>query len=421
MSQLKKLKEERARVATEMRAMYDLAEKENRGFNAQEDEHWKKADADIEALDTRIANAEKLEQREALLNQSSGLQAGGNIPNQENRAGDQGDPNKVNESATFRSWLRSGMEDLTPEQRQWMQGRRIDSKEVRALAAGANNAGGFAVAQDFYNKLEVAMKLWGGMLNVSEILRTDTGALLPMPTLNWTSLVATIIGENAQSTLDASTPFGAVNLGAYTYRTLVLPISYEFLQDSAFGENTIIDAFGEQLGRGLNAHLTTGTGTGQPQGIVTAATSGKVGVVGQTLSVIYDDLVDLEHSVDPAYRQNAKWMLHDSGLKVIKKLKDLNGLPLFVPAVSGAAYDTILSYPYQINQDMPVMAANAKSIVFGRLDKYKTRIVRDVTMLRLVERYADFLQVGFLGFMRADGKLLDAGTNPVKYYQNSAT
>lgn len=421
MSQLKKLREERARVAQEMRTMYDLAEKENRGFNAQEDEQWKKAEADIEALDVRIANAEKLEQREALLGQSQGLLAGGDIPNAENRAGEHGDPNKIDEAATFRNWLRSGMEDLTLEQRQWMQGRRVDSKEVRALAAGTNNAGGFTVAQDFYNKLEIAMKMWGGMLNVSEILRTDTGATLPMPTLNWTTLVATIIGENVQSTLDTSTPFGAVNLGAYTYRTLVLPISYEFLQDSAFGEGTIIDAFGEQLGRGLNAHLTTGTGTGQPQGIVTAATSGKVGTTGQTLTVIYDDLVDLEHSVDPAYRANAKWMLHDSSLKVIKKLKDLNGLPLFVPAVSGAAYDTILSYPYQINQDMPVMAANAKSIVFGRLDKYKTRIVKDVTMLRLVERYADFLQVGFLGFMRADGKLLDAGTNPVKFYQNSAT
>lgn len=419
MSQLKKLREERARVATEMRAMYDLAEKENRGFNAQEDEQWKKAEADIEALDIRIANAEKLEQREAMLSASTGLMAGGN--NLGDQGENRGDSNQIDESATFRSWLRSGMEDLTVEQRQWMQGRRVDSKEVRALAAGTNNAGGFTVAQDFYNKLEIAMKMWGGMLNVSEILRTDTGAVLPMPTLNWTTLVATIIGENVQSTLDTSTPFGAVNLGAYTYRTLVLPISYEFLQDSAFGEGTIIDAFGEQLGRGLNAHLTTGTGTGQPQGIVTAAVSGKVGTTGQTLTVIYDDLVDLEHSVDPAYRQTAKWMFHDSSLKVIKKLKDGNGLPLFVPAVSGAAYDTILSYPYQINQDMPVMAANAKSIVFGRLDKYKTRIVRDVTMLRLVERYADFLQVGFLGFMRADGKLLDAGTNPVKFYQNSAT
>jgi len=212
------------------------------------------------------------------------------------------------------------------------------------------------------------------------------------------------------------------NLGAYTYRTPVLPISYEFLQDSAFNESTIIDAFAESLGRGVNAHLTTGTGSSQPQGIVTASASGKVGTTGQTVSVIYDDLVDLEHSIDPAYRASGcKWMFHDNTLKVLKKIKDTTGLPLFVPAVSGPAVDTIMGYQFQINQDMPVMAANAKSMLFGRMDKYKTRIVRDVTMLRLTERYADYLQVGFIGFMRADGKLLDAGTNPVKYYQNSAT
>jgi HK97 family phage major capsid protein len=421
MSQLKQLREERARVATEMRSMYDAAEKENRGFNAQEDEQWKKAETDISALDVRIANAEKLEQREAMLNQSAGLFAGGNNQEQEQRGGQDQEGNGINEGDTFRSWLRAGMEDLSLEQRQWMQGRRVDSKEVRALASGTNAAGGFTVAQDFYNQLEVAMKMWGGMLNVAEIIRSATGAALPMPTLNWTAKVASIIGENVQSTLNTDTPFGSVTLNAYTYRTEILPMSYEFLQDSAFPEGRIIDAYGEQLGRGLNAHLTTGTGTGQPQGIVTAATSGKVGTTGQTLTVIYDDLVDLEHAVDPAYRPNAKWMFHDSTLKVLKKLKDSTGLPLFVPAVSGAAYDTILSYPYQINQDMPVMAANAKSIVFGRLDKYKARIVRDMTMVRLVERYADFLQVGFIGFLRADGKLLDAGTNPVKFYQNSAT
>lgn len=413
---LKELKEKRASIATQMRALYDNAEKEERGFNADEQTKWAEMEADIESIDQRIATAEGLEKREGFLSQSAGTQAG---QQQEHRQ--EQNENSVDESAVFRSFLVGGMGDLTPEQRSYMQQRQVSANEMRDLGVGAGNTGGYTVPEDFMKRLEVAMKAWGGMLEVSEILRTDTGADLPMPTLNTTSAVASIVGENTQSSKDSSTPFGVANLGSYTYRTPVLAISYALLQDSAFGESQIIDPFAEQLGRGLNAHLTTGTGSGQPEGIVTASASGAVGTTGQTTTVTYDDLVELEHSVDPAYRANAKFMFHDSSLKVIKKLKDGNGLPLFVPGVQGAAYDTILGYGYQINQDMPTMAANAKSILFGRLDKYKTRIVRDVSMLRLTERYADFLQVGFLGFMRADGKLLDAGANPVKYYQNSAT
>lgn len=414
---LKKLREERARIVTEMRQMINSAEKETRGLNADEQLKWDKMDNDITDLDKRIADIEKLEIRESLLRQSAGsiaqLQAG---QHQEQR-----ETGSIDETATFRSWLRNGMEEMTPEQRQFMRGRAVNGPEFRALSSGTGNTGGFTVAQDFYNQLEVAMKMWGGMLDVAEIIRTDTGATLPMPTLNWTTAVATIVGENVAGSLDATTPFGSINLSSFTYRTPILPVSYEFLQDSAFNESTIIDAFGEQLGRGLNAHLTTGTGTGQPQGIITGATSGKVGTTGQTTSVIYDDLIDLEHSVDPAYRVNAKFMMHDTSLKVVKKIKDTTGVPIFIHDVTSAMKNTILGYPVQINQDVAVMAANAKSIAFGRLDKYKVRIVRDVVMLRLTERYADSLQVGFIGFLRADGRLLDAGTNPVKYYTNSAT
>jgi HK97 family phage major capsid protein len=106
---------------------------------------------------------------------------------------------------------------------------------------------------------------------------------------------------------------------------------------------------------------------------------------------------------------------------MVKKLKDTQGRPLFQPGLANKEPDTINGYPYQINQSMAVMAANAKSIAFGQLSKYFIRNVAQIEVLRLTERYADFGQVGFLAFSRADGNLLDAGTNPVKYYANSAT
>jgi HK97 family phage major capsid protein len=160
---------------------------------------------------------------------------------------------------------------------------------------------------------------------------------------------------------------------------------------------------------------------------VTASASGKVGTTGQTLTVTYDDLVDLVHSIDPLYRgPRARFMLHDSSLKVIQKLKDTQNRPIWVaglgePSLAAPNPSTILGYPYTINPDMPVMAANAKSILFGDFSNYLVREVTDFTVLRLVERYAEYLQVAFIGFQRVDGNLINAGTNPIKFYQNSAT
>ena len=414
---LKELYEKRAKLVADARAIVKRADDEKRGITAEENAQVDAFLAESDTVKADIERCERLEERERVLNESArpDRQSGREDVSGKKTAGDE------EYRAAFGSFLRNGMADVSPEHRSLLQARRNDSKEVRAFSAGTGNTGGYTVPQDFLRQLEVAMKAFGWFLDNSQVLRTDTGATLPMATFNYTGVVASIVGENAASSADASTPFGVKNLGAYTYRTPYLPISYEFLQDSAFGEQFIIDALAEALGRGISAHTTTGTGTSQPRGIVIDAALGKTGTAGQTTSVIYDDLVDLIHSVDPAYRVGAKFMMADSSLKVVRKLKDSQNRPLWEPSVQAGVPDSLLGYPVVTNQDVAVMAANAKSILFGRLDKYKTRIVKDVTILRLVERFAENLQVAFLLFMRADGALLDAGTNPVKYYANSAT
>ena len=187
-------------------------------------------------------------------------------------------------------------------------------------------------------------------------------------------------------------------------------------------ENFIGLKAGERIARILNKKFTTGIATTEPKGIVTASVAGKVGAVGQTLTILYDDLIDLIHSVDEGYRRaGARWMMHDQSLKAIRKMKDSQGHPLWQPDIRVGEPDTILGFGYVINNDMAEMAANAKSLLFGQFGKYIIRDVMGLTMLRLVELYALTGQVGFLGFARYDGNLLDAGTNPVKYYANSAT
>jgi HK97 family phage major capsid protein len=113
-------------------------------------------------------------------------------------------------------------------------------------------------------------------------------------------------------------------------------------------------------------------------------------------------------------------------LKALKKIKipqysgDTAGVPLWQPGLVAGQPDTILGYPFVINQAMAAMAASAKSIIFGDLSKYLIRDVRDVQLIRLDERFAEYHQVGFLAFSRHDGDLLDAGTDPVKHYINAA-
>jgi HK97 family phage major capsid protein len=433
---LQELRDARNRVAQRMRDMHAAAETENRGFSAEERGEWERLVAEHNSLEERIAAAEQVEH--ANRRDPAQVRAGGGRAAIETPGiGHNGGPG-LDEMRAFRSWLTRAphlTRALTDEDRAWMQTRMgavpedalaALPQEQRDFAIGAGNAGGFTVPQDFFNSLEVAMRDFGAMLRpgVAQIIRTDSGAPLPMPTFNYTAVVATIIGEGTAIATDTSTPFGSTTLGGFMYAPPILPISIQFLQDTAFDEAFIVNAMGEALGRGMNAHFTTGTGTGQPRGLMVAATIGRTGATGNATSISYNELLLTEHSVDPAYRIGAQWMFHDSTLRILKGLVDTQNRPLFLPTlggIAGAAPATIMGYPYVINQDVAVMAANARSIAFGRLDKYKIRLVRQVQVLRLSERYADRLQVGFVAFLRGDGNLLDAGTNPVRLFQNSAT
>ena len=153
-------------------------------------------------------------------------------------------------------------------------------------------------------------------------------------------------------------------------------------------------------------------GTTGNRGVVTMA---PVGVTAASEAAITDiELVDLVHSVDPAYRGQAEFMFNDQTLRELKKLRDAEGRPLWLPGIAVREPDTILGYRYVINTHMPVMEPGAKSVLFGDFSKYYIRDVMDITLVRLDEVYAEYGQVAFLAFSRHDGALLDAGTNPIR-------
>lgn len=318
-------------------------------------------------------------------------------------------------------FLRGGMGELEPEERKLLRTGFVQEKELRAQGVATGAGGGFLVPEAFRNKFQETLKAFGGVREVSEVIETESGATLPWPGNDDTGNKGAILGENVQVT-EQDFVLTENELGAFMYTSKLVRVSFQLLQDDAYDlEGRLARKLGERIGRIHNEHFTTGTGTGQPEGVQTNAVVGKTGAAGQTTSITFEDFIDLAHSVDPAYRAGGRgrFMLHDLSVAKARKLKSTDGVPLWQPSLQAGVPDALFGYPYTVNNDMPVMAASAKSVLFG--DFFAGYVIRDVrgfTLLRLDERYADFLQVGFLGFQRADAQPQDASA--IRAYQNAA-
>lgn len=330
--------------------------------------------------------------------------------------GDEVDPVTATARAMYDKWMRGGDRALSAEE--WTQIRNT-------MSTTTGSEGGYTVQSDIAKVLIDQLKDYGGVREVAEIIRTATGNALNFPTSNGTSEVGELVAENAAAS-DADASFGTVGLNVFRFSSKVITVPIELLQDSSIDIEAFVNArLAQRLGRATNAYYTTGTGTNQPRGIVTGSTAGKVGASGQVTTVLYNDLVDLQHSVNRAYRKlGAGWMFADLTLASIRKIKDDQARPIFVPGYEtgnpGGMPDRLLGDPIAINDDVPVMAASAKSILYGHMKAYKVRDALDVMLMRFTDSaYAKNGQVGFLAFMRSGGNLVD--TAAVKHYVNAAS
>lgn len=410
MKTIQNLREQRAQLSAETRNLCE----QNPGatWNAEHQATYDRNMADIERISGEI---DRLERVAALDVERSARDAGITI---HDRVGPQDQLSNSIRQITAK-WMRGGDNALSPED--WATVRNTMSTTTPA-------EGGYTVQTEVAQELIRGMKAFGGMREASTVFSTGQGNPMSWPTCDDTGNTGELIGENTTATAQDAA-FNTVGLNTYKFSSKVVAVPIELLQDSEIDvEALVLSLLSERLARVTNTYFTTGTGTSQPRGIVTAAAAGKVGTTGQTLTVTYDDLVDLEHSVDPAYRNlpGAGFMMNDASLKVIRKIKDTEGRPIFVPGYEtgnpGGAPGTLLNRPVFINQDMAVMAANAKSILFGALKNYRIRDVMAATLFRFTDSaYTKLGQVGFLGWSRHGGNLADISGSTVKYYQNSAT
>lgn len=413
---LQDLIDRRARAWEQYQEILARAEGSDDGLSDEDRQALDRAEADISQLSADIGRLERAEQLRSTFASDdvdrSGVPDADRTGDPENR-GDGGDADE-RYTAAFSTFLRGGIDAVEPEQRQLLR------DNFRAQGTTPDSAGGYLVPEQFRRRLVETMLAFGGLLAVANRFTTSTGAKIPWPTVDDTGNKGARLGENTQVTEQDFT-FGTAQIDAYTYTSKMVRVPLQLLQDSEFDlDEWLPRKLGERIARIVNEELTTGTGTAQPHGVVTAAPTGKTGATGQTTSFIYDDLIDLEHSVDPAYRnERSRFMFHDLTLAAGRKIKDNDGRPIWQPSLQSGVASSLNGRPYTINNDMPQMGAGNKSILYGDFNAYIARTVTGGRVLRLTERYADYLQVGFLAFERWDGELED--TNAIKAYANAAS
>lgn len=296
------------------------------------------------------------------------------------------------------------------------------------MSTTTGSEGGYTVQTEVASQIIEALKSYGSMRRVAGNITTAQGNDLSYPTTDGTSEEGEIVAQNSTAA-SADVTFGTRTLNVFKFSSKVVAVPIELLQDSMVDIQALVQArLRTRIGRIQNKKFSIGTGTGEPTGLTVAASVGRTGTTGQTLTIIYDDLVDMVDSVDVAYTDEAstppKWMTNQTLRKTLRKLKDTTGRPLWTPSydagVAGGFVDQLMGYDVVINNDMPAPAANAKSLAFGQLGEYMTRDAMQVTLFRFDDSaYIKLGQVGFLAWARAGGNLLD--TNGVKLYQHSAT
>lgn len=390
---LKNTKGKRDALVAEMRAAVEEGEARDGGPTAEDEAKIRKYDADVAAIDQRMAGiVDALTRSE---NIDPDVQRA--LDESAQRQGSQGDA--PDEAAQLRSFLSGETRSIT--------------FKARDLSVGTPTAGGNTVPTGFYEQLVEHMIEVSGVRQAGPtILRTASGESIQVPVTTAHSSAA-LTAENTAIT-ESDPAFAQRELGAYKYATL-MQVSSELLNDSGVDlRGYLARQAGRAVGNAFGAHLVTGTGTSQPQGVATAATVGKTGLATAPTN---DDLIDLYHSVISPYRMSNScgWLMADATVASIRKIKDSDGQYIWQPGLTAGTPDTILGKPLWIDPNVAAIGNSAKSVLFGDFAAYFVREVNEVRFESSMDFAFNADMVTFRAIVRGDGVLADQ-TGAVKAF-----
>lgn len=393
------LNEARNRAWEQAKALLDTAGSEGRELSAEESVSYDRIMADIDAKDAQRKQLVDTEAREADIAKAMGA-----LPAKREQA-------PVEDG--FTRFLKG-------------EGRSYDVRgpqgvSFRDLTKGTATAGGNTVEVGFYAQLVAHLIETSAILQAgATVLSTSSGEALQIPKTTAHSSAA-IVAEGAAIT-ESDPAFGQVTLNAYKYGNLI-QVSRELVEDSSVDLlGYLAMQAGRAVGNAFGAHAITGTGSSQPAGLVTGSTLGVTGGTGVAGVFTADQLIDLHYSVIAPYRASsaAAWLMADSTLGKVRKLKDTAGYYLWSPAATAGDPDMLLGKPIFTDPNVAATGLSAKSVVFGDMSRYFVRTVNGIRFERSDEYAFNSDLVTFRCLWRADGVLVDQ-TGAVKHFVGGAT
>lgn len=381
------LREKRAKAWEAAKAFLDSHRTDKGVLSAEDDAAYSRMEQEITDLGKEISRMERLEALDAQMKKPvnqplTGKPMSGRTIERIGRASDE---------------YRTSFWDM-------MRSKAPLPSVVNALQEGTDSEGGYLVPDEYERTLVEALEEENMFRQLAKVIRTSSGDR-KIPVVATKGTASWIDEEGAYTESDDS--FGQVSIGAYKVGTMI-KVSEELLNDSVFDlESYIAKEFARRIGAKEEEAFFTGDGSGKPLGILAATGGAETGVTAaSSTAVTADELMNLFYSLKSPYRKKAVWVLNDSTIKAVRKLKDSTGQYLWQPSLVAGTPDTLLGRPMKTSAYMPVIAAGAKTIAFGDFSYYWIADRQGRSFKRLNELYAANGQVGFLGFQRVDGKLV---------------
>ena len=385
------LREKRAKAWEAAKAFLDSHRKENGILSAEDDAAYTRMEQEITDLGKEIARLERQEALDAELNRPVNKPLTGKPGGKADADGGEDKTGRASDDYRKNFW--NAMRSKAPM-----------PAVTNALQIGTDSEGGYLVPDEYERTLVEALEEENIFRQMAKVIKTSSGDR-KIPVVATKGTASWIDEEGAFPESDDS--FGQVSIGAYKLGTMI-KVSEELLNDSVFDLPSYISReFARRIGAKEEEAFFTGDGKGKPLGVLAATGGAETGVTAASATAVTaDELMDLYYSLKSPYRKKSVWVLNDSTIKAIRKLKDSTGQYLWQPSLTAGAPDTILGRPVRTSAYMPAIAAGAKTIAFGDFSYYWIADRQGRSFKRLNELFAATGQVGFLASQRVDGKMI---------------
>ena len=389
MSEIRKMREKRVKLWETAKAFVESRQDANGLLSAEDSAAYDKMEAEVVEMGKTIERMERQEALDLELDRPTARA----ITDKPNTPESKPAPKKPTATDDYNAAFWRVMRD-----------KAVHPDVYNVLRIGEDEHGGYLVPDEYQRTLIEALQEQNIFRQLAHVISTSSGdRKIPVAVSKGT---AAWIDENAAYP-ESDDSFGQISISAYKLATMI-KVSDELLHDSVFDvPSYIAREFARRIGAAEEEAFFVGDGAGKPTGILSATGGAEIGVTAASATAItFDEVMDLYYSLRSPYRRSAVFIMNDSTVKALRKLKNGNGDYIWQPSVTAGTPDTILNRPVYTSAFVPTLAGSAKPILFGDMNYYWIADREGRRFQRLNELYAPNGQVGFLSSERVDGKLI---------------